>query len=369
MRNDPTRRSFLAAGLAVPALEALPAAPNPAASKAPIRYRTLGKTGLNVTELGFGCESISDPSVVEAALDRGVNFFDTSRSYQSGNAETVLGRVLGARRKEVVLTSRSYGKDRQTIAADLDASLKALRTDYLDIWYLGNKDRPGDVSGEMLEFHTLARKQGKIRFRGLSTHRLHDMLPFVTAPGRFDVVMTPYNFPMGAQFDSDLKAMNDAGLGVVAMKVMAGRFWRTIRPSSRLPALKWALRKNWIHTTAVNMRDHEALAENMRVMAEPFTPQEEKLLGSQMGYISPLVCRMCGSCDGACPRGLPVSDLVRYVMYAEGYGDYRMGRSCFDALPESLRAVRCTDCSACAVRCPNGVHVRERAARAQQIFA
>ncbi len=361
MPEDPTRRAFLAVGAALPLLN-----PSRLASAQPVRYRTLGKTGLKVTELGFGCESISDPSVVQTAMGLGVNFFDTSRHYQAGNAETQLGSVIGARRKDIVLASRSYGGNRQTIARDLDESLKALRTDYLDIWYLGSKDNPAAITADMLEFQAQAQKQGKIRFKGVSTHRLHNFTEI--APGRFDVVMTAYNFPMGTQFDSDLAVLNKAGLGVVGMKVMAGRYSRAMLPSPKLPALKWVLRTQWIQTTAVNMRDREALTENMRVMAEPFSKQDETMLGAQLGYVGPLVCRMCGSCDGACPQGLPVADLVRYVMYAEGYGDYQMGRACFDALPERLRAVRCSDCEECAVQCPNGVHVRERIARAHQIF-
>jgi predicted aldo/keto reductase-like oxidoreductase len=356
-----SRRSFLAAGLT--------AGPLFAAAKPPLRYRTLGKTGLKVTELGIGCESVSDGSVFGAALDLGVNFFDVARGYQSGNSEVQLGKALGPRRKQVVLTSRSYGDKAKALAADLDASLKALGTDYLDIWYIGSKDSPGSISAEMLEVHARAQQQGKIRFKGLSTHRLNQMVAFASRPGRFDVVMTGYNFTMGAQYDSALETLNKAGLGVVAMKVMAGGFWRRLRPGSRLPALKWALRRNWVHTTAVGMHDRDALTENLRVMAEPFTEQDQNVLAGQLGLLGPLVCRMCGQCDGACPRGLPVSDVVRFVTYAEGYGDYALGRRRFDALPVTLRTVRCQDCAECAVRCPNGVRVRERLARAQQIFA
>ena len=310
MGKQPSRRSFLAAGLAAPAIESLQTKPNSPARKPALRFRTLGKTGLRVTELGFGCEGVSDITVFQAALEMGINYFDVARSYESGNSEVLLGKALGARRKEIILASRSYGEDRKTIAGDLDASLKALRTDYLDVWYIGNKDKPRNVTEDMLQAQAQAQKQGKIRFKGLSTHRLHDMVSFATAPGRFDVVLTAYNFPMGAQFDRPLATMNQAGLGVVAMKVMAGRFWRVLRPSSRLAALKWALRRDWVQTTAVGMRDREALAENLRAMAERFTDQDQRLLGSQLGEIGPLVCRMCGSCDGACPRGLPVPDLA-----------------------------------------------------------
>ncbi len=359
MRKDPSRRLFLAASLGAPALGAVQ----------PLRYRTLGKTGLKVTELGLGCSSVSDISVLRTALDLGINFFDTARSYESGNSETLLAKALGSRRKDIILASRSYADDAKTIAADLDASLKALGTDYLDIWYIGNKDKPGAISAAMLEVQTQAQKQGRIRFKGLSTHRLNEILAFATAPGRFDVLLAGYNFTMGTQFDGALDAMNKAGLGVVAMKVMAGGAWRTLRPSTRVPALKWALRKPWIHTTIVTMRDQEALRENMRAMSESFTDQDRLSLSTQIGELGPLVCRMCGRCDGACPRGLPVADLVRFAAYAEGYGDYRLGRVRYDALPAEVRAVRCDDCARCAVRCPNGVHVRERAARAQELFA
>jgi len=75
-----------------------------------------------------------------------------------------------------------------------------------------------------------------------------------------------------------------------------------------------------------------------------------------------------GACDGACPRGAPASEVVRDTMYADGYGDCAMGRSRFRALPAAVRQVRCADCTACAVRCRNGVRVRERLLRAQELF-
>jgi predicted aldo/keto reductase-like oxidoreductase len=78
---------------------------------------------------------------------------------------------------------------------------------------------------------------------------------------------------------------------------------------------------------------------------------------------------MCFQCTGQCPKGVPVPDQLRILAYADFYNDFRFARTSFLQLPEEVRAVRCSDCSACAVKCPNGVHVPERLIRAQEMLA
>jgi len=78
---------------------------------------------------------------------------------------------------------------------------------------------------------------------------------------------------------------------------------------------------------------------------------------------------MCGRCDGQCPKGLPVADMLRFLMYAEGYGQFAMAREQFMALAPEVQQVRCGDCQNCTIDCPNGVHVSSRLQRAQQLFA
>jgi predicted aldo/keto reductase-like oxidoreductase len=195
----------------------------------------------------------------------------------------------------------------------------------------------------------------------------------------FDVVLASYNFTMDATMQGLLESAAKAGLGIVAMKVMAGGF-RRLKPTDKLyetfkregalfAALKWVLRNPNVNTTIPSITDMDQLDENMRAMTEPFGEKDEKCLAAQLDYIRPLYCRMCGECSGVCPKGLPVADVVRYLSYAEGYGEYPLGRESFLALPEHLRAVRCGDCATCAVRCPNGVLVAARVARAQEVFA
>ena len=105
MKLESSRRDFLAAGLALPAA-ALPPAPSLPAPAGGPSYRVLGKTGLKVTTVGYGCMITSDPSVIAKAADMGINFFDTSRGYQRGNNERMVGAALGARRKNVILSSK-----------------------------------------------------------------------------------------------------------------------------------------------------------------------------------------------------------------------------------------------------------------------
>jgi len=382
MREPASRREFLASSLAMQAV-----APKP---PVPLRHRVLGKTGLKVTEVGCGCEAVSDASVLQRALDLGINFFDTARQYEGGNSERMLRGALGARRKDVILASRSYGKDARTLQRELDDSLKVLGTDYLDIWYIGSKDTPESVSDDMLEVQRAAQKAGKIRFRGLSTHRLPRMREFIIKRGRFDVIQVTYSFAIGAARDpavredgagleAALDELKKAGVGAVAMKVMGGGYgsrlgasvlrFLTGQPSPHVAALRWALRNDRVQTTSVRMVDREQLEENIRAMERPFSEEDRKLLSAHLERIRPLLCRMCGACDGVCPKGLPVSELVRCATYADGYRAPEIGRERFNRLPPVVREVRCADCAACAVRCPNGVRLRERVAWAQELYA
>ena len=136
-----------------------------------------------------------------------------------------------------------------------------------------------------------------------------------------------------------------------------------------LAALKWVLKNPKVDTTIPSMTDMDQLEENLRAMAEPYTQVEEKLLAQQLERIGPLYCRMCGDCDGTCGKGLPVADLLRYLTYADGYGQFSLGREHFLALPAEVTSVRCQDCVSCTVTCPFGVKVASRLARAQELFA
>jgi hypothetical protein len=321
----------------------------------------------------------SDASVIARAADLGINYFDTCRSYQHGNNERLVATGLKGKRQNVILSSKTDGTTKQAALEELDTSLKELGTDHLDIWYLHMKDKPSELPDELFEAQQIARQQGKIRFTGVSTHKAKDMVPFLLEKNATDVLLAAYNFTMDKAYSDALAQANAAGLGVVGMKVMAGGFRKNKpddplgsklkREGALLAALKWVLNDTHVHTTIPSMTDMDQLDENMKAMMEPFSPREEQLLAAQLEFISPLYCRMCGECDGHCAKGLPVADVVRYAMYADGYGQFELGRDHFKRLPVELASVRCGDCPTCSVKCRFGVKVPERLSHAQEIFA
>jgi len=390
MISNSSRRDFLYAGLAVPVAGLASTAglgkatvqswpPPPLASPPKLTYRTIGKTGLKVTSVGFGCMVTSDASVIERASDIGINYFDTARVYQHGNNERMVGVALKNKRKELVLSSKSGARTKDAALSDLDISLRELGTDFLDIWYLHGRDKTSDAPNELFEAQQIAKQQGKIRFTGLSTHNAKDMIPFLVTKGAVDVVLTTYNFTMHNNMEALIEQAHDAGIGVVAMKVMAGGFRsgnprrafypQLTRNGALLAALKWVLKNPKVDTTIPSMTDMDQLEENLKAMAAPYTEVEEKLLAQRLEQIGPLYCRMCGACEGTCAKGLPVADLLRYLTYAEGYGQFALGREHFLALPAEVTSVRCQDCASCTVTCPFGVKVAGRLARAQELFA
>ncbi len=390
MNRTASRRSFLAAaGLALPAAASAarsadlqqPAKPQPhAGSAAPaIEYRVLGKTGLKVTTVGFGCMITSDGSVIERAADMGITYFDTARVYQNGNNERMVGAALKSRRKNIVLSSKSGAHTRADALAHLDTSLKELGTDYLDIWYLHGKSRPEDITDELIDAQQTAKQAGKIRFAGVSTHQGQPVLiPFLAAHPKIDVILSAYNFTLDPAVGAVLEQSAKAGKGIVGMKVMAGGFRRMSpddpkykilkQDGGMLSALKWVIRSRGVHTTIPSMTDNDQLEENFKAMSAPFGHEDEKRLSAQLEFISPLYCRMCGECQGQCRQGLPVEDTLRFLTYAEGYGQFALGREHFLSLAPAHVAASCTDCDSCTVSCRHGVRVPERMLRAQELF-
>jgi predicted aldo/keto reductase-like oxidoreductase len=389
MGSKSSRRNFLvSAGLALPTA-AMASTSNlqredpklAQLTSGGLSYRVLGKTGLKVTSVGFGCGNTSDPTVISRALDLGINYFDTGRGYQNGNNERMVGAGLKGKRNNVTLATKTMAQTKEDALKHLDISLSELGTDHVDVWHLHGKSKPEDLKDELLEAQQIAKKAGKTRFVGVSTHGGQpELFPAIIQKlPHFDVIQTSYNFTMDPGMDALIESAVKNGLGIIAMKVMAGGFRRSKpgekqneilkREGAMLAALKWVLRNKNVHMAVPGIMDNDQLEENMKAMTVPFNDTDQKILAAQLEYIRPLYCRMCGSCSGKCPKGLPVADMIRYLSYSEGYGQYQLARESFLSLPQEVRDVRCKDCGSCAIQCPNGVKISERLQIAQELLA
>jgi predicted aldo/keto reductase-like oxidoreductase len=380
-----SRRHFLASTLALPAVgfdvNRGVSLESRLEQSGGLPLRVLGKTGLKVTILGFGCAWTSDSSVFTRGLDLGINHFDTAPVYQGGNNEPMLRAGLGNRRKQIVLSTKIEAGNKDEALRQLEGSLRSLATDYIDIWYLHGTDRPEAIKPDLVEAQVAAKRQGKVRFIGVSTHRLALVAPTILQFGNMDLVLAAYNFTMGPEVEKAAESLYRAGIGLVEMKALAGgransrwpgqdslpRMFK--RPEVMGASLRWVLQNNMFASALVGMMSMEEVEEDVEYCLKPFTDADKKVLTARLEEIRPLYCRMCGACDGQCVQGLPVPDMLRYAMYADSYGQFPAARQCFQQLPEAVRRVRCADCSRCSVRCPNGVAVQQRLALAQDWLA
>ncbi|MGV3642075.1 MAG: aldo/keto reductase [Adhaeribacter sp.] len=195
-----------------------------------MNYKTLGKSGLRVSEVAFGCMSLGADDAANArllhqALDRGINFFDTAGLYQDGENEKTLGRAFKGRRDQVILASK-VGNQRQAdgslgwnprksyILGAVEESLKRLQTDYLDLYQLHGGTLEDPIS-ETIEAFEILQQQGKIRHYGISSIRPNVIREYVQR-SRIVSVMMAYSLLDRRPEESCLGLLQDHGIGVLA---------------------------------------------------------------------------------------------------------------------------------------------------------
>ncbi len=201
-----------------------------------MNYRTLGRTGLRVSEIGLGTmvhaghfgpmNDAESLAAIATALDLGVNFIDTSNAYGDGYSETLLGKALKGKRDRVVLATKGgnimTGPKRGTtdfspdhIAQVMDGSLQRLQTDHVDLYQLHNPKVP-EIQDDALYALLQRRKQeGKLRFLGASVNTMEEGIAAVKG-GRFDVVQIEYNILVQDPAQQVFPLAQEASVGVIA---------------------------------------------------------------------------------------------------------------------------------------------------------
>jgi hypothetical protein len=208
-----------------------------------------------------------------------------------------------------------------------------------------------------------AKKEGKTRWVGVSTHSNEPEVLNAVVDGKFyDVVLTSYNFKQDHQQEvkKAIARAAAAGIGIIAMKTMAGGFLDKLRIKrvNTQAALKWVLQDENVHTTIPGMTSFDQLESNLAVMADlslSTTEKHDLELGKLMDG---LYCQGCRKCEKQCPQQLPVPELMRAYMYAYGYRNYTLAHDLLSSLKLSTKS--CTDCRQCSVQCAKGFAVAEK---------
>jgi len=339
-------------------------------------YRTLGRTGLKITIVSFGAMLTSEVEVMRVAFDQGINYVDTARRYMGGRNEEIVAKALKGRRDRVYVATKisPASLSKRNIFYDVEASLRALETDYVDIIQLHNlTGRDRIFNPEIREALTTLKKQGKVRFFGVTTHTnqaevLHALMD--DGDGFFDMALVAYNFKSGMDLKNAIAKAARANIGIIAMKTQAGGYATSaLGPfSPHQAALKWVLRDRHITAAIPGMRDMAQLREDMAVMGMRFTHLDELILKGYGNVIRSHYCHLCGKCESTCPRGVAISTINRCLMYDEAYKCADLARSTYKEIPASFSATVCLGCLDCTARCVNGLDIALKMERARTLL-
>jgi predicted aldo/keto reductase-like oxidoreductase len=370
------------------------AASLPAGAPTIQKYVPLGKTGLMISDIGFGSSGCPSADIVRHCYDRGMNYFDTAEGYgtkgwnEGGYVENFLGEALHDKRDKVVITTKYYAEaedDRKLIMSKLEESLQRLRTDHVDI-YLNHSINDFDrlKNPEWFEFVELAKKQGKIRFSGISGHggQLQECVEYAIDNDMADVILCSHNFGSDPKFYERFtkkfdwvanqagirrlfKKAHDKGIGVIAMKTQMGAKLNDLSAyefeGAALPeaSLRWVLSDPSVDSAIISMTSTEVADSYIRasgkrgVRTSDARVLEQYVLENSTDYCRP----GCSNCESACPYGAPIADVLRQRMYAKRYGNQPLARTGYAALGQ--RASACLGCNGepCENACEYGLNI------------
>jgi predicted aldo/keto reductase-like oxidoreductase len=339
-------------------------------------YRTLGRTGMKITVVSFGAMLTPESEVIKVALDHGVNYVDTARKYMGGKNEEIVSKALKGRRDKIYVATKTppSAVSKADIIQEVEASLKALETDYIDVIQLHSlTDKERIFIPETREALVQLKAQGKVRFFGITTHKNQAEVLNALAddPDRFfDVALVAVNFKSEPDILKAIERAAKANIGIVAMKTMAGGYSTDVmgKITPFQAALKWALRNPHITAAIPGMKDMSQLKEDIAVMGMPFELADERILQRYHAAVKPYYCHLCGKCEGTCPLGVEISTINRSLMYAQGYGNHELALSTYREIPAAASALACSDCSNCVAQCVNGLNIRAKMTTARQLL-
>lgn len=378
------RRGFLRSGIAgattLVAASTGAFAMMPKADEQKIIYRTLGKTGIRLPIVSMGVMRADNPNLIRAAMENGIVHFDTANGYQGGRNEKMLGDIFkeyprdsfivatkvkpaGIERRTGLPTDKTTAKD---FMDKFDESMKRLQLEYVDILYMHAIQSAGMVNHkEIVKAMKKLKKDGRVKHLGISTHTNEiEVIDAMIEAGFWEVVLIKYNFNLSNVDDINaaIERAGKAGIGVVAMKTMAGGFFDKERtePVNATAALKWVLNNPHVHTSIPGMTSFDMLEENLRVMVDIKMTENEKrdilIAENRPG----LFCTTCSKCLDECKNGLPVPDLMRAYMYAYGYANLEKAHTLLSDLETGANP--CVNCSDCSVSCANNFDVKTKIA-------
>lgn len=318
----------------------------------------LGRTELMVTACSFGALPVQRRSVDDAvkllrkAYDGGINYFDTANMYT--DSEMKLGLALSDVRHDIIISTKSGGKDKETVTAHIENSLRMLKTDYIDLFQFHNPASmplPDDDDGPFAAALE-AKRKGYIRHIGITNHRL-DLANRCIESGLFETMQFPFSY-IGSDEEIGLASKcKQADMGFIAMKGLAGGMLTNAKACMNFI-------KQFDNVVPIwGIQTEEELDEWLRLEKEgdfKLNDELKAVIEHDRKELCGNFCRSCGYCL-PCPAGIDIPQAARMdrLLRRSPYGPYMTKE-----YHEKMHLIdNCLHCGACASRCPYGLNTPE----------
>ena len=325
-----------------------------------MEYRTLGKTGLKISRMGFGgipIQKIDEEGtrkLLREMMEKGVNYIDSARGYTV--SEQYIGYGLEGIRDKFVLATKSMSRTKEAMAADIETSLGNFRTDYIDLYQVHNPsmEQLDQVMGEggALEALMEARAAGKIGHIGLTAHST-EVFERALELDWVETIMFPYNIvqQQGAEL---IHKCAEKNIGFIVMKPLAGG---AIEDASL--ALRYVCSNPDVTVVIPGMAEIHELEQNLAACSntEPLTQEELKEMDKVREQLGTDFCRRCNYC-APCTVGINIPSVFLFAGYLQRYDLADWAKDRYSTL--KVKASACIGCGKCEPRCPYHLPIREK---------
>ena len=333
-----------------------------------MEYTTLGKTGLRISRMGFGgipiqrIDAEGTKNLMQKLMEAGVNYIDTARGYTV--SEQYLGYGLEGIRDKFVLATKSMARTKDAMAADIETSLKNLRTDYIDLYQVHNPsmEQLDTVIGEggALEALLEAKKAGKIGHIGLTAHSAA-VFERALSLDWVETIMFPYNI-VENQGEKLIAKCREKNIGFIDMKPLAGG-----AIENAALALRYVCSNPGVTVVIPGMAETSELEENVKACSDtsPITAQEKEEMDKIRQTLGTDFCRRCNYC-APCSVGINIPSVFLFAGYLERYNRADWARDRYSTLP--VKASACIECGECETRCPYHLPIRQKMKKCAEEF-
>ena len=324
-----------------------------------MEYRVLGKTGLKISRLGFGgipiqrIDAEGTKKLMHQLKDAGVNYIDTARGYTV--SEEYLGYALEGIREHFIIATKSMARTKEAMAADIETSLKNLRTDYIDLYQVHNPTEK-DIDtvmghGGALEALQEAKAAGKIGHIGITLHA-EDLFKKAVDFDWVETIMFPYNL-VETQGEKLIKVCAERNIGFIVMKPLAGGALE-----DATLAMRFLVQSPYTDVIIPGMAFVEEAEQNIAAVSDtsPLTAEELAKIDTIRKELGTQFCRRCNYCQ-PCAKGINISGCFLFHGYLARYGLADWAKDRYAAIP--VKASACIECGACENRCPYNLPIRQ----------